>query len=220
MADSRETVIQERYRRYVDGFARGEADPDPVMAGLDEESTLQLGRMIDRFLEAGPRPDPKLVGPDHPEVETAVGQILPRLDGRAGGLSRLLVERRSELELSQSDVVGAIAGELEATGEEREKIDAYYHDLEWGSLPAGGLADRLLDSLAAALQSTRESLRAAGRVLGPGRASSSGPVYARSVEPGDAVLGMASPGLPADRSAGTGRRATPPDRIDELFTGG
>lgn len=220
MSEERDSVVRQRFDLYRDGFARGEADPDPVMAGLDEESRDRLGEMIDEFLATGPRPDPALFGPETPRVAEMADSIVMRLDSRAGALSRLLVERRAEMELSQTDMVRAIARSVDASPGETEKIDAYYHDLEWGSLPAAGLTTKLIAIVAKTLSLTSDTLIEAGRALGPGRASSSGPVYARTIEPDDSALGMASPGGPENVAAGVARRAAPPDRIDQLFTGG
>lgn len=220
MADDRDSVVRQRFDRYRDGFARGEANPDPVMAGLDPESRDRLGEMIDEFLATGPRPDPALFGPDSPRVAEMADRIVTRLDSRAGGLSRLLVERRAEMELSQTDMVGAIARSVDASPGETEKIDAYYHDLEWGSLPAAGLAAKLIAIMAKTLSLTSDTLIEAGRVMGPGRSSTSGPVYARTIEPDEIALEMASPEGLEETTAGLGRRALPPDRIDHLFTGG
>lgn len=223
MADQPDPTVNERFDRYVESFRRGEADPDPVMAGLGVEARRQLGRKIDEFLETGPVPDPGMSSPASPEIAGLAARIVPQLDGRSGGLSRMLTGRRQELGLSFETVVEDLAKELDATDEETEKIDAYYHDLEWGSLPAAGLADRLLDLLAKKLETTRAALREAGRALGPGRAASTGPVFARKVDdlaqgiPGDEAVADYS--LAPSDLAGM-RSATPPDRIDRLFTDG
>jgi len=216
VSEETDSVIRERFERYVEAYRSGHGDPDPAMEGLGEGERLRLGRMIDEYLESAPRPDIALSSPDDPEIQEIVTAIVPLLDGRSGGLSRLLVKRRHELELSQGEVIESLAAEFEASEPETGKIDAYYHDLEWGSLPAAGLTDRLLDSLAKILRTTRGNLREAGRALGPGRAGTTGPVFARNAgEIGEAAgPGMTSP-------AGYGRRASsPPDRIDDLFTGG
>lgn len=218
MTDPRERDITERFERYVAAFRRGEGDPGPAMSGLDREGRERLGRRIEEFLETGPVPDPEFVNPDDPRVQKVVAGILPQLDGRAGGLSRLLARQRHRLGLTQESVVDSLADDLDATEDEKPKIEAYYHDLEWGSLPAAGLADRLLDSLAAALHTTRDALREAGHALGPGRAASTGPVYARTVD----EVGHADDLVAADIGPDVleMRSASPPDRIDELFTGG
>lgn len=214
MADEQE--IRRRYERYVEEFRQGEADPGPALAGLDEESRRILGLKIEAFLETGPVPDPEMMSPDDPRVVEAAAALMPRLDGRAGGLSLLLARRRQKLELSQAGMVKALGQELGASEPEREKIDAYYHDLEWGTLPAAGLADQVVEAMARILRTTSDSLREAGRTLGPARASSTGPVYARMVEEDGAIHDIAS----APSSVSPSREATPPDRIDRLFTGG
>lgn len=216
MSEETDSVVRKHFERYVEGFRRGQGDPGPIMEGLDEQSRFRLRRMIDEYLETGPVPDPDLYSPDDPEVHEIVAAIMPSLDGRSGGLSLLLARRRGQLGLNQADVVDSLVEDFKASPAEAEKIDAYYHDLEWGSLPAAGLTDRLLDSLAKALETTRGRLREAGRALGPGRAGSTGPVFARNADQVEemASLGQASPGVAPARSA------SPPDRIDELFTAG
>lgn len=216
MAESGDSEIRRRFERYVAAFRGGQADPDPVLAGLDESAKRKLGRMIDEFLEAGPVPDPELMSPGDPRVQAVVADLMPRLDGRAGALSRLLARRRQQLGLSQAGVIDALAEDLEASESEKGKIDAYYHDLEWGTLPAAGLTERILDALSRTLKTTTGSLREAGRTLGPARASSTGPIYARMVEEDGDAYDLAVTPAPAKAS----RQASPPDRIDRLFTGG
>lgn len=225
MAESVNPRLTELLDRYKAAFARGESNPDPILDQVRGEDRRRLGWMIDEFLDTGPRPDPALFPVDSARVTAVVDRLIPELDGQAGALSGLLARRRADLKLTQADLVEKLAADLDASPPEIEKVDAYYHDLEWGSLPAAGLADRVLDSLASILKTGRDTLIEAGRSLGPGRASSSGPVYAREVDPGELLMEMASPGehLPVAGEppvAGTGRRATPPDRIDRLFTDG
>lgn len=208
--------INTAFDEYVAAYNRGEGDPTPFLERFQGAERHELEILVDAFLEQAPRTrfDPD-AAPD-PRAELVTEAVMSQIGGASGGLSRLVRKLRENLQLKQSDVVEGLASEFEANAEEKEKIDAYYHALEWGSLPARGLSDRLLDSLAVLLETSRDKLRQAGQALGPSQASATGPVFARMVEDADLEQAPDAGGM---RSPGE-RSSDPPDRIDELFTGG
>lgn len=210
--------ISQAFDQFVAAFRAGDGDPSPFLDRFQGDERRELETLVDAFLESGPRADVDLSAAKDPRLEAIAESVLARTGGASGGLSGMVRDLREELLLKQSDVVGALAGDLAANEQETEKIDAYYHDLEWGTLPAAGIKDQLLDSLAGVLKTSREKLRAAGRALGPSGASAAGPVFARMADDAEfEVESVASMDLQAP--TGQARRSDPPDRIDELFTG-
>lgn len=207
--------INTAFDEYVAAYNRGEGDPTPFLERFQGAERRELEILVDTFLEDAPRVAFDPDGSRDQQAEAVAAAVMSRIGGASGGLSRLVRKLREQRQLKSADVIGELAVAFDANEHEREKIDAYYHSLEWGSLPASGLSDRLLDSLATVLETSRERLREAGQALGPARASATGPVFARMVE--DADLEQA-PEVPTMKSPGS--PAEPPDRIDQLFTGG
>lgn len=207
--------INTAFDEYVAAYHRGDGDPTPILDRFEGDDRRELEILVDAFLENAPRVAADPGGAHDPEVELVTGVVMSQIGGPSGGLSSLVRKLREQLRMKSADVVGELAIALNANEAETGKIDVYYHALEWGSLPAGGLSDRLLDSLAAVLKTSGDKLREAGKALGPARASATGPIFARMVEDADLEQapesrGMRSPAEPSD----------PPDRIDRLFTGG
>lgn len=221
------------FDRYTESFRQGKGDPTPYLEQFEGEELRELELLVDSFLETGPQPDPASGSGRDPELERIANLVMTRVGGAGGGLAAMVRGLRDESDLSQTEVVRQLAGSLEADAAEAEKIDGYFHDLEWGSLPAGGISDRVLDSLAGILHTTREKLREAGQALGPSRSAAAAPFFARMAD--DSELGFevssfsveespgfraGSKGMDSPAGGGRGRRSDPPDRIDELFTGG
>lgn len=223
------------FDQYVAAFRAGRGNVSPFLDQLEGEEREELAVLIEAYIETGPVPEITPERLEDPALVELTARVTAEIGGAAGGLSRLLVTLRQRLKLQRTEVVDQLASELEAKDAEKEKVHDYYHDLEWGSLPAAGISDRVFDSLARILKTRVGELRAAGRDLGPGRtASGPGLIFSRTV-PGEAMLspdfmasidadrfeeetvdgafGQASPGL-------VRRRNDPPDRIDQLFTGG
>ncbi len=207
------------FDEYVAAFKAGDGDPTPFLERFQGEDRRELEVLVDTFLESGPRAKVDLSGQPDEQVEAVADAVMARISGRSGALAELLLGLRGELLLKQSDVVSELATAFDASPEEREKIDGYYHDLEWGTLPASGVGDGVLDTLARILKTNRERLREAGRALGPSQASATGPVFARMADDAEFELeGVAS--MESPEATGEARRSDPPDRIDQLFTGG
>lgn len=223
------------FDQYVAAFRAGHGNVNPFLDQVEGEEREELAVLIEAHIETGPVPEITPERLEDPALAELAARVTAEIGGAAGGLSRLLVTLRQRLKLQRTDVVDQLAAELEARDAEKEKVHDYYHDLEWGTLPAAGLSDRVLDCLARILKTKAGELRAAGRELGPGRATSGpGLVFSRTVPP----EAMFSPGFLAsidadgfgeesvDESVGQlspgllRREKDPPDRIDRLFTSG
>ena len=211
--------ITKAFDEYVAAFRAGHGDPNPYLERFSGDDRRELEVLVDAFLETGPRAEVDLSAVPDPQIEAIAERVAERVGASSGGLSALVLGLRKQLALKSSDVVAELAAAYKATPAEREKIDAYYHDLEWGTLPASGISDSLLGSLARVLRTKAERLREASRELGPPRSRSTGLLFARMADDSEFELeGLAVNNLKA--SSGKARRADPPDRIDELFTGG
>lgn len=217
MQENNPDPVTEAYDEYVAGFRAGHGDPSPYLDRFEGRERRELELLIESFIATGPVSDPD---PADPRVDAIFERVLAELDGQSGGLSEYLALLRQKAGKTQSAVVSALSKSVGATPAEAEKIDEYYHQLEWGSLPAGGLSERLYGMLGKILSTEPERLKEAAAAFGPRYGAASGPVFARSdnrVELDEAsvaprIAGFASP----DESDESAR----PDRIDELFTGG
>lgn len=211
--------MDERFVAFTRSYEAGDGNPRPFMEGLDKPERRRFRLRIEKYLENAPAPQAAAPVSFSSEVDLLADRMVEQLGGATGAMPREVVKLRSSRGINQEDVVEKLAEEYGASDQEREKIDDYYHDLEFGNLPAKGISDRLLDSLAVILGTTRETLRKAGQALGPSGGPSSGVLYARMADDAEQVIYSKSlPETPAP--VGEGRRANPPDRIDDLFTGG
>lgn len=211
--------MDERFAAFTRSYEAGDGNPRPFMEGLDDRDRRKFRLMIEKYLEQDTAAGVERPVASGPEVSLLTDRMVDRLGGAGGAMSGEVVKLRNRQGLNRKDVVGKLSEEFEASPEESEKIDDYYHDLEFGNLPARGISDRLLDSLAGMLGTTREALRKAGQALGPSGGPQAGALYARMADDAEQVIySKALSDSPAP--VGESRRADPPDRIDDLFTGG
>lgn len=205
------------FETFKASYFAGDGNPAPLLDGLSAEDRLKLTRMIEDFLESDPPVEVKFERIGQADVQELTDRAMLELDGATGGLSAMLTRLRRRRKMKFDEVVDALADVLHANGKEKVKIGAYYHDIEYGNLPARGINQKAFDAMAMVFKIKPDALKSAARTLGPAQASSTGPVFARMVDEAvfetDADLASAAP-------AGESRRSDPPDRIDELFTGG
>jgi hypothetical protein len=219
MAEAENTPdpISRAFDEYVAAFRAGRGDPKPFLNRFEGRERRELDLLIEGFIATGPVSDPD---PADPRVAAITGQVLDQLEVPATGLASLLTRLRQQAKLTQEAVVRAIADSIGASPAETEKIDVYYHRLEWGSLPPDGLSRNLFGTLTRVLGAKPDELEQAARAAGE-PAGSSGLIFARAEEAielsDDASVARGElPPMPAGDEDGQ----TEPDRIDELFTGG
>jgi hypothetical protein len=209
--------VDRAFDEFVAAFRSGRGDPKPFLDRFDGSERRELDLLIEGFIAAGPVSDPD---PTDPRVATITGQVLDRLEVPAGGLASLLARLRQRAKLTQASVVGAIADSIGASPAEAEKIDVYYHRLEWGSLPADGLSRDLFGTLAKIL-GVKPGLLEQAASTAEEPVDSTGLIFARAEETiklgDDASVAHGAGGSLSD---GVEDGKTRPDRIDELFTGG
>lgn len=219
--------VERLLREFIAGHSAGESpDPRDFVEQTQGAARRELTALIDAYLVRAPRRrwDPAAF---RQSGAAAVAEGLGRsLAGAAGTWPALLPRLRARARLRRSELVERLAAALGAD-DRREKVGAYYHEMEQGLLPAAGVSARVLDALAGILGESADSLRAAGAALrqGPGRAGDA-PAFARTV----AAEPMSGPGA-AEADAGappelprSPAKAVPPagewDEVDRLFRGG
>ncbi len=203
----------------ADHSSGGKADPRDYLAQVEGADRRELEALIDAYLLRSPGKawDPKAYAGSRAEamaerisadwgdesVAESWRELLPALRNRAELLRRQLVER-----------LAAGIGHPEQTA----RVEAYYHQMENGKLPAEGVSDRVLDTLGEILGESAERLRAAGRIAIAGQADAGKAIaFARKAvqDPAygdhtETVPGQASPAESDPEAAA----------VDELFTGG
>jgi hypothetical protein len=189
--------------------AGGPADPRAYLERASEEDRAELEALLDGYLARAPRrpfdPDAFVASPAR-----AVAEELARsLGGASGSWPALLPRLRHRARLRRADVVQRLAAELGA-GDREEKVARYYHEMEQGTLPAAGVSDRVLESLARVVGESADRLREAGRArAGSGQARAAA-AFARVATPDPRY---------AEPAAATSPPPAERDEIDELFTG-
>lgn len=218
MTDPDETrdPVTVAFDEYVTRFRAGDGDPSSILERFEGRDRKELELLIEAFIETGPVSDPD---PSDPRVSAIVDRVLEELETPAVGLAPVLATLRQKAKLTQRSVVEAIARSIGASPEETEKIDGYYHRLEWGSLPPDRLSQDLFGTLTKVLRAKPGQLERAARIVG--RPDTMGEIFARadslelnddaSVKVGDTSLETAVPDHDLESK---------PDRIDQLFTGG
>ena len=115
-------------------------------------------------------------------------------------------------------MVERLSAALGAAGRE-QKVAAYYHEMEQGSLDSSGVSDRVLAALGEIYSTTAEKLREIGEPEGgppPAAAGAPAPAMARTTLH-SVDYELADPGAPRSEPVAPAEER---DEIDELFTGG
>ncbi|MGK2955855.1 MAG: hypothetical protein ACSLFI_09335 [Solirubrobacterales bacterium] len=206
--------VDSAFEAYIEAFKAGDVDPNPFFERVDASERPQLEFLIDAFLEEAPVPEFSELAFESSGARELANSLIAGIGGRSGQWPVLLPRLRNEAKLSREEVMSGLATALGAEGEEVEKVGDYYHDMEWGSLPAKGVTGQVLEALAKIYRTSAETLREAGQQLGPESPRQSGLIFAR--QPSDVVYQEISD---ADRGP-VSRESDPPDRIDQLFTAG
>jgi hypothetical protein len=127
--------------------------------------------------------------------------VLPRLRDRAG--------------VKRSDLVARLAA-ARGGADRTDKVAAYYHRMEQGTLPAAGVSDRVLAALGEIVGEAAEALREAGRAVVPPTGG------ARAPEQAFARIASSSEEERSSTEQREGEAASPAkqDEVDRLFCGG
>lgn len=189
--------------------AGGVADPLAYLERVTGADRTELEALIDGYLARAPRrafaADAFEASPARPIAED-VGRAL---GGASGKWPVVLPRLRHRAQLRRTDVVRLLAAELDAEAHV-EKVARYYHGMEQGTLPAGGVSDQVLEALGRVMNVTAAHLRAAGRSVGGAASGRAGSIaFARVGSPDPEYAAPVEGPEPV----------APPDAIDALFTG-
>lgn len=212
---------------FIAADRRGEApDPLPYLERLGAADRAELAGLIDAYLVRAPRRPFDADAFAASRARPVVDDLARALGGRSGRWPALLPRLRHRAELRRAQLVERLADALGA-GDRTDKVGAYYHAMERGTLPADGVSDRVLEALGRIVGEGVEALREAGRALsaGAGGSTATGPVFARVAVPDEAYADVDADAEEDDEGASVPLSADPAsaaerDFVDELFTGG
>lgn len=212
------TDVHELLSEYIaEHRAGGEADPRVYLERVEGLDRAELATLIDAYLARTPGREWDAEAYRGTAAEQVAESFARSLElGAAGWWPTVLPRLRDQMRMTRRQVVEKLAAALGFAGHE-EKVGAYYHQMEHGTLDSAAVSDRVLDALAKIYGTTGELLREVGQPIGEGRAPGELPAMARVAFP--------KAGKPPDEAAEEARPEPPAparerDEIDELFTGG
>jgi hypothetical protein len=210
------TDVDRLLREYIEEHrAGGEADPLAYVERLEGTDRAELEALIDAYLARAPGRDWDPEAYRGSPAEQVVAALTESLGGVSGSWPVLLPELRNRARIRRDELVGRLADALGVGGRE-EKVAYYYNQMEHGLLEPAGVSDRVLDALAAIVDTTRDALRRAGQRVAP-PAAAEGAVFARTAHPDADHLAAYAPRGQASPARGAGPER---DEVDELFLGG
>jgi hypothetical protein len=211
---------------YIEAYLGGKRpDPATFLEGLEGDEREQLSGLIEAFLLDAPNEEWDAEGYRESIAKQVVESLDQSLHGQSGLWPAVLPRLRNRAKLKRAEVVERLAAGIGAAGRE-EKVAAYYHQMERGQLPAGGVSGRVLEVLGEIVGESAARLRELGETLVPGGGGSvvetemADAAFARTAAPDPAHM-PAPAESPGDEAAVRARRAgADRDEIDDLFTGG
>lgn len=209
--------VNRLFGEYIERHLAGERpNPREFTEQLAGEQREELVDLIDLYLlDAPSEPWDAAAFRDSPEARALEG-FERALRGKAGLLPGILPRLRDRAKLRRDQVVSALAEKVGASGKE-DKVAAYYHQLEFGDLPARGVKDQVFDALGSILGVNGAALRRAGEAPAPGGGADEAAVVHARVAVRDEeyvsaeILDQSSPDLVLEERDW--------DEVDELFRG-
>lgn len=209
--------VEQLLSEYIAEHRAGdEADPRPYLDRVTGTDRAELAALIDAYLVRAPGRDWDPQAFAQSNARDVADAVSLSIGGVSGAWPWLLPQLRKRAELPRKELVHRLAEALQVADREG-KVEAYYHRMETGDLPAEGVSDRVLEALSGIVGESVEALRRAGEIFEPTISDEQADaVFARTGTP-DPDYAKASPGMP--RPAPTERAPAEPDEVDELFTG-
>ncbi|MCX6387978.1 MAG: helix-turn-helix transcriptional regulator [Solirubrobacterales bacterium] len=149
--------VDERFEQYTAAARAGaQVDPTSLVEGLTQDEQRELTLRLTKFDNLSSEAQ-SLANTNNP--------ILDRVARSASGLSgiwpALLPRLREEASLDREQLAQRLANEL-GHPESVEKFETYYHQLEWGSLPATNVDPSVVKALADILDTDADELYESG----------------------------------------------------------
>ena len=144
----------------------GPADPLRYVERLEGIDRAELEALIDGYLARAPRRAFDAEAFERSPARGVAEELARALGGVSGTWPAQLPRLRHRAQIARSEVVRRLADELGARDTQTEKVTRYYHAMEQGTLPSGGVSDRVLEALGSIVGATAERLRTMGQALG------------------------------------------------------
>ena len=206
--------VDETLSAFIEAWNAGQRpDVDEYLERAPAPEREELAGLIRAFLEEAPVPAYSEETLAAIKSEPAARKAAALLDDEEGLWPALLPRLRHRMKLKREEVVAQLA-ELLGVGANAQKVRAYYHEMESGTLDPEGVSRRVLDALGRILGVSAGELEEGGRFeptdLGLGAA------WMRPVD-----IRMASH-LAAESLAYDSPGGAPEewDEVDRLFRGG
>jgi hypothetical protein len=218
------TKLDQILSEFIDAWNAGERPQvDDHLARAPEARRGELADLIGSFLEWAPAPRYSEETLNQIRAEPATRAAAGLIESQSGLWPALLPYLRKRAQLTRDRVVAALCEALGLKGREAD-VKPFYHEMETGTLDAGGVSRRVIVALAGVFGVSAGEIEEAGDfhgLMGPAPEGA----YLRLREPGDetvafnlsvpmldAVEDVGIPGI-ADEAAGW-------DEVDRLFLGG
>lgn len=201
-------------RAYVEHFEEaGFADPREYLSKVKGRERRELEALIEGYLEHAPAQHWDARAFEGSLAERAVSRVADQWSAAGAEPPPDLAELRNKRRLPRGELISRLADAL-GVAPQREKVALYYHRMENGLLPAGGISTRVFEALADLLETSTHSIRAAVLTsTGPDEAAT----YARLATPQQLTVESADAVEPT-RSAEA--EAADWDEVDRLFLEG
>jgi hypothetical protein len=206
--------VDRLFGEYIEQHLAGERpNPRDFTNQLEGDERDELVDLIDAYLLDAPSEPWDPAAFKHSPEAKVLESFERALAGEAGLLPGILPRLRDRAKLRRDEVVASLAERLGHSDKE-PRVAAYYHQLEFGDLPAVGVKDQVFEALGSILGVSGAALRRAGEVLAPGgSADEVAAVYARVTVQDEeyAAPEHPSPDEPQETQGW--------DEVDELFRG-
>jgi hypothetical protein len=197
--------------------AGGGGDPVAFLDQLEGVDREELATLIDGYLQRAPAREWDQEAFRDSGAERLTESLNRSLTGRAGIWPVVLPRLRERARVLRADLTAQLAETL-GVRDKRDKVEAYYHAMEQGSLDSVGVSDDVLEAIGRIVGASAESLRRAGAAMGEAGSerAAEGAAFTR-VQGGKGVSAEAkAPSAPAEGAEERGDW----DEVDELFRGG
>jgi len=215
------TEIKRLIEEFAADYEAGRAvQPARLLGRVDPAQRQELAEELDRYLMTAParRWDPEAF--EGSLAQRAVERVYESVEGVSGAWPEVLPRLRNRARVKRATLVERLARALGFTDAPRvSKVAHYYNRMEHGLLPASGVSGRVIEALAAILDTDPEALRNAGMRRGEGTGPAQ-PAFARTAYPNaEFIAEGADAGEPGAEAVPAEAEAAR-DEIDELFLGG
>ena len=217
MGSTEMAEVEKLFEEFVaEHRAAGRADPLEFLRKVDGTERRELAVLIDAYLVRSPGRQWNAEEFAGSPAERWAQQMTQSLVGEAGLWPEVLPRLRNEAKITRKSLVERLAAAIGATAQ-TPKVASYYHQMEQGELPAGGVSTRVLEALAGIVGSSAEALRAAGEGMTRGVVAEEA-VFARTAIPDPEYADADA--APVMAESLQERLDDGPDEVDRLFTGG